>query len=140
MQKYEFLEHTADAKFRAYGKTLEEAFINAALATTTIMCEVSEVKPKIEKKLNITAKKKESLLFDFLQQLVILLDTEGFLLGAVKSITISKNKEVYSLHAVILGDSADHYEIHTAIKAVTYNDMFIKEEQGLITIQVVHDL
>mgnify|MGYP006451174011 FL=1 len=39
MKNYEFLEHTADEKFRAYGKTLEEAFINAALATAKIMTD-----------------------------------------------------------------------------------------------------
>ncbi len=26
MEKYKFLEHTADSKFQAYGKDLEEAF------------------------------------------------------------------------------------------------------------------
>ena len=37
MKTYEFLPHTADVKFLAYGKTLEEAFQNAALATFQVM-------------------------------------------------------------------------------------------------------
>jgi SHS2 domain-containing protein len=37
MERYRFLRHTADAKFQAFGTTLEEAFINAALATASLM-------------------------------------------------------------------------------------------------------
>ncbi|MGB2763781.1 MAG: archease, partial [Candidatus Aminicenantaceae bacterium] len=33
VERYRFLEHTSDAKFQAFGNTLEEAFCNAALAT-----------------------------------------------------------------------------------------------------------
>ncbi len=36
MQKINFLEHTADVKFEAYGKTLEEAFENAALTESKL--------------------------------------------------------------------------------------------------------
>ncbi len=36
-KKYEFLYHIADAKFRAYGSTMEEAFENAALAMFNVM-------------------------------------------------------------------------------------------------------
>ena len=37
MEKYRFLPHTADAKFQAFGKTLEESFVNAALAMASLM-------------------------------------------------------------------------------------------------------
>ncbi|RMF55612.1 archease [Candidatus Woesearchaeota archaeon] len=139
MKKYEFLEHTADAKFRAYGRTLEGAFKNAALATFAIMTDITKIKPKIEQVIEVTSRNKEALLYDFLAELLFLMDTEGFLLGKVKSLKITHNL-TYSLKAVVLGDNADNYEVFTAIKAVTYNDMFIKEEENKVTIQVVHDL
>ena len=44
--KFKFLEHTADAKFQAFGKNLEETFANAALALTKLMTD-SKVKTKI---------------------------------------------------------------------------------------------
>ncbi len=140
MKKYEFLDHTADAKFLAYGKDLEDAFKSCALATTVIMTDIDKVEKKIEKKIEVTSNKKRSLLYDFLEELIFYLDTEGFLLAEVKELQIKKNNETYSLSATILGDSSDKYEILTAIKAVTYSDMFIKEEPNLTTIQVVHDL
>ena len=35
--KYRFLSHTADVKFKAYGKTLNESFENSALAMFNVM-------------------------------------------------------------------------------------------------------
>ncbi|MBT3323921.1 archease [archaeon] len=136
MKNYEFLEHTADEKFRAYGKTLEEAFINAALATAKIMTD-DKVKPTIEKKIEIKVNTKEKLLYQFLEELLFYVDTEGFILSEVKDLEIKDN---FTLTATFLGDSAEDYEIKAHIKAITYNDMFIKEEENLVTIQVVHDL
>jgi len=48
MERYRFLEHTADAKFQAFGKTLEEAFSNAALATASLMWDWEEIEQNVE--------------------------------------------------------------------------------------------
>ena len=133
--KYTFLPHTADVKFQAYGKTLAEAFINSALATRKVMTE-DNIKEVEEKTFTVTATKKETLLYEFLEHLLFLVDTEGFILSEIKSLTIKDNV----LTATITGDNADNYEIQTHIKAVTYSDMFIKEEENQVTIQVVHDI
>lgn len=140
MKKFTFFHHTADAKFQAYGKTLQEAFSHSALALTHIMTDTEKVSPKIKNEIKLSSLKLESLLYDFLEQLVILLDTDGFILSRVSKMKISKKKQVYSLSATILGDNADSYDVHSYVKAITYNDMFIKETQGLVTIQVVPDL
>ena len=138
-KKFEFLPHTADVKFRAYGKTLEEAFANAALATTAVMTE-DTIKTRKEKKVSIISVTKEALLYDFLEKLIYFVDTEGFLVGGVKHLTIVNKGNAYQLVAVLLGDSADTYDVSMHIKAVTYSDMFIKEEKTGVTIQVVHDI
>jgi len=137
---FEFLPHTADVKFLAYGKTLEEAFENAALATFATLTDIQKVKAKKKKKVSVKAKSKETLLYDFIQELLFLVDTEGFLLSKMESLTIKETAKGLFLIAVFLGDSGDQYEIITQIKSSTYNDMFIKEEKNLVTIQVVHDL
>lgn len=134
--KYKFLEHTADAKFLAYGKNLEEAFSNAAIAMFSVMTDTNKIKPFIEKKVEVKANDNEGLLYGFLEQLLILLDTEGFLLNKVKKITIKDNK----LNAIVVGDRfKEGYELHGDVKAVTYHEMEIKKEKNKITIQVVVD-
>tara|TARA_Y100000310_G_scaffold342814_1_gene447595 strand:+ start:10488 stop:10973 length:486 start_codon:yes stop_codon:yes gene_type:complete len=140
MQPYEFLEHTADEKFRAYGKDLEEAFSNAALATTAIMTDVKLIKPKITHTIKVNANNKNTLLYEFLEELIFLVDTEAFLLSKVTSISIKELEGFFKLEATIKGDTADAYEVTTHIKAVTYSEMFIKEEENGVTIQVVHDV
>lgn len=140
MQKYKFLEHTADAKFRAYGKTIEEAFSNAALAMFSVMTKTEEINPKIEKKINVTGADLKSLLYSFLEELLFLMDSESFILNKIKKIKIRKGKK-YELSAVADGDTiSDKYELHGEVKAVTYNEMDIKEEKGKATVQVVVDL
>ena len=66
--KYEFLEHVADAKFRAYGKTIEEQFSNAALAMTSIMAD--DVKGNIKRDFSVKGSDRENLLYNFLEELL----------------------------------------------------------------------
>ena len=43
-KKFRFLDHTSDAKFQAYGRTLEEAFANAAHGLFSIIADLRTVK------------------------------------------------------------------------------------------------
>jgi len=139
MEKYKFLEHTADAKFQAYGRSLEEAFSNAALAMFSIITDTEKVKGNIQKDIECSSKDLKSLHYDFLEELVFLIDTKNFLLHNVKEMNIYKD-EIYFLRAVVEGDEAETYETSGDIKAVTYNEMEIKEEKDKVTVQVVLDL
>lgn len=139
--KYKFLKHTADAKFQAYGKTLEEAFSNAAIAMFEIIVKIEGIEKKIIKKVEIKAENKESLLYKWLEELLYLLDTEFFLINSVKNMKVIKERKKYILKAEVLGDTfKEKYERHGAVKAVTYEEMFIKEEKGKVTVQVVLDI
>ncbi len=41
--KFEYLEHTADVYIRAYGKTMEEAYANSALAMFEVMTDTDKI-------------------------------------------------------------------------------------------------
>ena len=136
MDKYRFLEHTADAKFQAFGKTMEEAFGNAALAMFKVMIDPKDVKPKIEKTIKAEGQDEKSLLYNWLEELLFLLDSEGFLLNKVKEMKIKGD----TLQAKVVGDNAKDYSTHGDVKAVTYNDMEIRKEKNKYTVQVVVDI
>ena len=139
--KYKFLEHTADTKFQAFGNNLEEAFSNAAIAMFEVMVKTEKIEKKIVKKIELKADDKESLLYKWLEELLFLLDTEFFMLNNIKSMTIKQEGEKYSLISEIEGDTyKDEYNMHGSIKAVTYNEMFVKEEKGKAIVQVVLDI
>jgi SHS2 domain-containing protein len=137
MKKYEFFEHTADAKFRAYGKSVDEAFSNAALAMTSIMTGKEKIKPKIKKSIKIAGEDLKALLYSFLEEFLFFLDTENFLISEVKT-KISKKGGTYLLEAEALGDKASNYKTHGDVKAVTYNAMKISKKP--VYVQVVVDI
>ena len=135
--KFKFLAHTADLKFKAYGKTVEEVFINSAKA---LMSQIfsGRVKEKEKIKINLSGKDYESLLYNFLEEIIFLIDSKGFLVSEVKDLKIDKKS--FKLSGVFEGDSGENYEVHTHIKAVTYNEMFVKRERGKGVSQVVLDV
>ncbi len=140
MDKYIFIEHTADSEFKAFGKTLDEAFANAALALTDVVIDVKEVNCVEQKKITIESESKEALLYDFLEKVLILIDSDHYVIGKVVSLKIEQGTK-FKLSAVVTGDyGVEKYDYKTQVKAVTYNDMRIEEKPGSVMVQVVLDL
>lgn len=141
MKSYKYLPHTADVKFRAYGKTLEESFANAALALTEVISDPKKIKANVKKTIKVESEDEKALLYDFLEQFLILIDTESFLLNKINKIKIKKTEARLNLTAEISGDNKiKDYEIKTTIKAVTYQEMEIKKDNNKYMVQVVLDL
>lgn len=141
MDRYKFLEHSGDAKFQAFGKTIEEAFANAAIAFTDIVVEQKDVEKTIKKTVYINSENKKSLLYDFLEKVLNLMEVERFAIAEVVSLKIFNQSGKYVLDAVLSGDQGlEKYDYKTEIKAVTYNDMVIEEKLDSAMVQVVVDL
>jgi SHS2 domain-containing protein len=135
--KHKFLDHTADIKFQAFGNSLEEVFSNSVVAMFSAMYE-KRVKRKYMHSIKVKGKDLESLLYNFLEEFIFLFDSKGVLVSKVDKIII--NLEKMELKCTFSGDLAKDYEIITSVKAITYNDMFIKEKNGLWVVQVVLDI
>ena len=134
--KFKFLPHTADIKFQAYGKNLEEVFENSASAMISQIFS-SKVKEKKKKKFEVSGKDLESLMYNFLEEFLYLIDAEKFIYGKVK-VKISKDRK--NLKAEVYGDDVKNYKTEMSIKAVTYNDMFVKKIKNQWIAQVVLDV
>lgn len=138
--EYKYLDHTADAKFKAFGQTLEEAFINSANATFGLLISPKDVKAETSHELNIKSNRLESLLYDFIEELLFMLDVDGFLLSKIESLIIKKTNTGYQLLCTVFGDSYKNYEISGNIKSVTYSNMEIKKTKDGFEITVVLDI
>lgn len=130
--QFEYLPHTADAKFRAYGKTLEEQFSNAAIATFNIMLDPSKVKPEIKKEIALETRNTDSLLYDWIDELLFYLDSERWFLSKIDKIEIKDNK----LKATVYGDDYTKYKTEGHVKGVTYSEMELNKDY----VQVVLDM
>jgi len=135
--KFKFLPHTADIKFQAFGKNLKEVFENSALALSNA---IYDGKVKEKKKFKITAHGHdlESLLYEFLEEFLVLFDSKNFLLSKIKNLKLDEKK--LKIEAEITGDDVINYETSMHIKAITYNEMFVKKQKNKWVSQVVLDI
>ena len=139
-KKFEFFEVTADVGIRSYGKTLEEAFENAALAMFEVITDTSKIEPKIERKIEVESEDECALLYDWLSEFLVMLDVD-YLVFSKFEVKIEKKEEGFSLKGTAWGEEFNR-EIHESraeVKAVTYHLMDVKKENGVI-VQVILDI
>jgi len=134
--KFKFLKHTADIKFRAYGNTLNKVFENSALAMYNAVYP-RKIKSKIKKSFIVKGKDLESLLYNFLEELLVLFDSQDFI---ASKINVKIDKKEMILKCVIYGDKVGNYDIGLTIKAITYNSMYVKKSKEGYVSQVVLDV
>ena len=134
--KFKYLKHTADVKCRAYGESLNECFENAVGAMFHSMYP-NKINRKIKKTVSVEGTDLENLLYNFLEELLILMDGEGFFVSRIK---VKINEKELSLVAEVEGDSVSNYNISLQVKAVTYNEMIVKRVKGVFMCQVVLDV
>jgi SHS2 domain-containing protein len=140
MNMYKFFTHTADAKFQAFGQTLEETFVHAALAVASLMWDWKKVAKNIEISIVVEGKDLEQLLVNFLEEILYLLDVQDFLLGSVDNISLERESEGWKIQASFKGDeNTRDYKIFGAVKAITYNEMIVKNRAPYM-VQVVADI
>lgn len=142
MRTWEHYEHTADIGIRGYGSTLEEAFEAVALALFDVMVDVRKVENKDCREVEVEGEDLMALLYNFLEELLVLHDMEGLVFGDVK-VEIEETEDGYRLKAKACGEVLDYekHEPKEEVKAITYHDMEIEKlPDGRWMAQLVPDL
>ena len=127
MKKFEFIDiTTADVAFEAYGKDLNELFSNSALAMFEVMINTKQIKQIVERKVKITGNDLQSLMFNWLNSLLLFVDSENLVFSDFKT-----KVEKFTLNAVCKGEKIDSkkHETRTAVKACTYHQMKIEKNK-----------
>ena len=137
---YRFLDHMTDAVIEAYGQTLEEAFENAAKGVNDTMVDLKTVKPRKEIKIAAKGHDLHSLLFDWLDKVMLLMVADGIVMSEF-SVKIRQNNG-YSLTGIAKGEKLDldRHRYKVEIKAVTYHEMDVRQEKGKATVRFLLDL
>lgn len=140
-KRFEFLEHTADVYIAAYGNTLEEAFENAALATIDVMTDAKKVKPKTQERVEVEAEDEYGLLYSWIEEILILFDTEGHLFSRFEISSIEKIESGLRLKAKMWGEAFDpeRHSQKVGVKAVTYHRMEIVKKP-YVTVKFILDI
>jgi len=133
------LEHTADLKIRAYGKTKEEVFVNMAYGMFYNICggrwPEKKSSQKISQEIKVDSSDLEALLVDFLSELNYLADLNNAVFDEIK-IKILENRK---LEGKISGVKVEGFNLE--IKAVTYHQLKIeKTREGIWLAEVIFDI
>lgn len=139
MKNYEIIDHTADIGIKAYGKTLAEAFENAAKAMFDIITDKSEIESVGQYDIKLEAPSLEQLLVDWLSELLYLNSAYNLVFGFFKIIELNEKKP--SLYAHVFGEKLNlsKHKIGTEIKAVTYHMLKVKNKKPYY-VQVLFDI
>ena len=131
---------TADVAFDASGKTLSELFESACLATSEVMVDLKTVKPVTEKTFTKENQNLDGLLYDVLDELVFLKDTDNLLFIQFK-IEVTEGKPNKS-SVTAMGQKIDQktMDLRNDVKAVTYHLFELKKTKSGYSAKVLLDV
>ncbi len=134
---FDIVDHTADVGIIAYGADISEAFVNAARALFSLITELDDVEEVLYRDMELTASDEESLLVEWLNELIYLFDAEGIIF---KRFDITELDST-SLKARSYGEKADSskHKLKTGVKAATYHMLKVDKDNGC-KVQVLFDI
>jgi SHS2 domain-containing protein len=120
----------------AYGKSLAEAFANAAYGLFSLIVEPNKVKEKESRKVTVQAQDAEGLLFNWINELIYIFEVERLLF---KSFNITEFTG-QSLGATCWGEKYDpsRHQLKTGVKSATYHMLKVDGEENRV--QVIFDV
>lgn len=125
---FEVIEHTADVGIIAHGETLAEVFASAATGMMSFMILLSEVQSSESRRVVAEADDREALLVAWLNELLLLLNGEGFIPRDFRITELSETRLV----AEVSGEPVDpqRHRFHLDVKAATYHMLEIARNDG----------
>ena len=138
MKRFEVLDHTADIGLIVYGEDLKTLFENAGEAFFHLITDLKKVKRRTERKIEIGKEDLRRLMVDWLNELLYLHDVEHLLFKEYKVESVGED----GLRAVVKGEAFQEgvHVIRTEVKAVTYHQIEVREENGQWRAQIILDL
>lgn len=136
MKRFELIEHTADTGLVAYGRTLAEAFANAAYGMFSIIADLRTVREVENRVIEVSEEDPESLLFEWLNSLIYFFDVETLIF---KKFEISEF-DGYQLKAMCYGEKygPSRHHLKIGIKSATYHMLKVDKEKNQV--QVIFDI
>ena len=130
---YEEVEHTADLALRVRGSSLQALFANAARGMFQFMGDAFSLDSECFS-VKLESPDAETLLVDWLNELIFLSEVHGRIFCAYNFVSISETQ----LHAQIGGGLAERWR--ERIKAATFHDLRIQREGDGYLVTIVFDV
>ena len=133
--RFEEVEHTADLALKVHGHSLKEVFINAACGLFSLMADLENLAPSVSREVHLEAPDRESLLVDWLNELLYLHEVEEEIYSRFEIENLSSS----ALSATAWGATKMEASKLT-VKAATFHDLEIKKTGDGYLATVVFDV
>ncbi len=136
---FEVIDHTADVGVVAYGADLNQAFVNAARALFSLITEPESIEENLRWDIELEAPDEESLLVEWLNELIYLFDTENILFNRFEVSELGGGQ----LKARGYGErvNSSRHRLRTGVKAATYHMLSIsRDEDNVYRVKVIFDI
>jgi SHS2 domain-containing protein len=139
---YKYLDHEADIGIQATGDSVEEAFVEGAIATFNVMADIHEVKPLIEIDIKCEGNSIPLLFVGWLNELLSSADLNEMLFSGFSVTHILEKQGSYSLAGKAIGEKIDpkRHELKTEVKAATYSGLKYEVKGDKHILQCILDL
>ncbi len=125
---YETFEHEADVGIAGYGRSLEEAFENAARAMFSVMVELESVAPKERVRIEVEAEEADILLVEWLNELLSQAHLRSMLFSDFE--VRVEGDGMLRLEGTAKGERIDpeRHRLKVEVKAATYSMLEVGRE------------
>jgi len=136
---FRYIDHTADRGVAASAPSLPKLFEAVAYAAFSLMADRPSAHPTIERHWELEADDLESLLVEWLRELLFAFEVEGVFWVEFQVEQIDETRP--SLRATTLGVPVSGVKLHGAIvKAATYHGLEVRRSNGMWHAQVIFDV
>jgi len=152
MTNFEVLDVSGDVGLKAYGKSLKDAFINAAIGMYSLITDIELIKERKVIDASAESDSIEGLLVSWLNELIFHFDAYGFIGGKIvinefpltipSQVRVPGGGEAYRLKASLSGEDfdPDRHESKLLIKAATYHRLKVQKTNHDWEINVIFDI
>ncbi len=134
---WEHFHHQADIGVRGVGRTLDEAFAEAAVGLMAVICSPQKVEPAEEVRIHCEGDDIELLFVDWLNELIYEMATRRMLFGRFE-VAVAGDK----LDGRAWGETADpeRHETAVEVKGATYTQLKVARQDDKWIAQCVVDV
>lgn len=138
MERFKVLDISGDVGLTAFGDSLQEAFVNAAIGMYSLVTALDAVAATKTIEVSVENQLPDGLLVSWLNELIFHFDTYGFI---GKRIDVNEFSEK-RISASITGEEFDpeRHEGKLLIKAATYHQLRIEKKDERWEISVIFDI
>lgn len=125
---FELIEPMTGLGLKLWGPDLPSLFAQAARGLTSLLTDVDQIQPMEERMIEIRGRDVEGLMVSWLNEIIYLFDSEGFLVEAVGFREI----DPWHLKVAILGEQYDpkRHHIENHVRSASYSGLCMEQTKN----------